>query len=439
LNTFGLFLLACLGSGSWLAADATAASSSSVVRFRLSHGTVRVGDIDVELFDQDKPITVSNFLYHVQTGAYDRTFLHRCWPGLIVQGGLYTVENPYSAALLESMSRIEEGPPIGNEFNTGRQIGNTFGTLAMALSSTNIGGNDYPLLDSATTSWFFNTADNSGQLDPSYVVFGRVKAGSTNLNYFNTLSEDHGLIVMQTDLWSGTGLSWLFSPCADPVLAGEGQIQLQALPVAYSFFDCPYYSALFNVQIITLEGQDVAPPKIKITSPVAGGSVSNNALTITAIVTDNVALQSVRAYLGSAGPVASLQNANSQIWTATLTNFTPGTNSFLLEATDTSDNRASTSRQFFQSVPVRLGLFLGGTSCTDGEVVTNMITNLVTRCGGTIMGATNGQLLEIGRGYTLTAKPAPGNIFAGWYEGGFLVSSSPTILCSSTRTGRIAM
>jgi len=33
---------------------------------------------------------------------------------------------------------------------------------------------------------------------------------------------------------------------------------------------------------------------------------------------------------------------------------------------------------------------------------------------GTISGATNSQLLDVGRQYTLTAKAAPGNLFAGW-------------------------
>jgi uncharacterized repeat protein (TIGR02543 family) len=33
---------------------------------------------------------------------------------------------------------------------------------------------------------------------------------------------------------------------------------------------------------------------------------------------------------------------------------------------------------------------------------------------GTISGATNSQLLDVGRQYTITAKPAPGNLFAGW-------------------------
>jgi hypothetical protein len=82
-------------------------------------------------------------------------------------------------------------------------------------------------------------------------------------------------------------------------------------------------------------------------------------------------------------------------------------------------------------VPVPIGLFLGGTSCVDTEVVTTnammeLETNIVTVCAGSIQGATNEQLFEIGRAFTITAKAPPGNIFAGWYEGGNLISTLPT-------------
>lgn len=42
------------------------------------------------------------------------------------------------------------------------------------------------------------------------------------------------------------------------------------------------------------------------------------------------------------------------------------------------------------------------------------------------MGGTNGQPFEIGRGQKITAVPAPGYLFAGWFEAASLVSISPT-------------
>jgi cyclophilin family peptidyl-prolyl cis-trans isomerase len=421
--------LACLLAGLFLAANADAANS--VVRFRISYGYTPFGDIDVELFDDAKPITVTNFLYQVQTDAYDRTFLHRVVPEFVLQGGLYSVENPYTTDFFKAMKRIPEGPPITNEFNVGPRISNTFGTLAMALSSTNIAGNDYPLLDTATTSWFFNLVDNTDQLDPNYVVFGRVKSGASKLNFFNTLAEDAGVIVMQTDLFRGTGLSWLFSQCNDPVLAGEGQIQLEALPVAYFFFDCPFYSDLFNVQISMVSGRDVAPPKITIAPIGVKQTISNDTHLVSGTVTDNMGVDQVRVYLGAGNAVLADLNTNTHTWSATLTNIPPGTNIVYVEATDFAGNRVTKPGTFFRSVTAPIGLSIAGTGCRDMEVVTTnamseLVTNFVTVCGGTITGATNGQPLEIGRAQKITAVPAPGNLFAGWYENGLLVWSAPT-------------
>src|ERR1043166_6556040 len=45
------------------------------------------GDMDVELLEKDKPITVSNFLAYVQSGRYQNTFFHRCVPTFVIQGG----------------------------------------------------------------------------------------------------------------------------------------------------------------------------------------------------------------------------------------------------------------------------------------------------------------------------------------------------------------
>ena len=418
MSKLKFLLLACVAAGSFLAVNAEAAANS-VVRFRISYGATPFGDVDVELFDTDKPITVSNFLYQVQTEAFDRTFLHRVVPEFIVQGGLYSVENPYTSALLQSITRIPEGPPIINEFTNGARISNTFGTLAMALSSTNIGGIDYPLLDSATTSWFFNTVDNTDQLDPSYTVFGKVKAGSSKLKFFNTLSEDAGIINMFS-------LNYLFSACDLLTIDGEADNAFGNLPVAYFFFDCPYYSDLFNVQISMISGRDVAPPKITIAPIGVNQTVSNATHTVSGTVTDNVGVEQVRVYLGAGNAIIAALDTNAHTWSATVTNIPPGTNLFFVEATDTSGNRFTKPATFFRSATAKIGLFLGGTSCVESEVVTNMMTNIVTFCGGKILGATNEQLLEIGRGFKITAMPAPGNLFAGWFEGGNPVSFSLT-------------
>ena len=131
---------------------ASAVHAQTTVRFR----TV-LGDFDVELFDEETPITVANFVGIVNQGDYDNTFFHRSIPGFVVQGG------GFQATTLDEVPTVD---PIMNEPG----VSNTRGTIAMAKGSDP---------DSATTQWFFNLADNSASLDDpqnsgGFTVFGRV-------------------------------------------------------------------------------------------------------------------------------------------------------------------------------------------------------------------------------------------------------------------------
>jgi peptidyl-prolyl cis-trans isomerase A (cyclophilin A) len=151
------------------------------------------GDIDVELYDEDKPVTVRNFLRYVQSGRFQNNFFHRCptnpFTGLtdfVVQGGGYTVTN---YPLNPGISPVESFGPIPNEFGVGRPFSNVYGTLAMAK----VGGNT----NSATSQWFFNLNNNSfldaPNSDGYFVVFGRVVRGTNALNQYRGRSIDNGI------------------------------------------------------------------------------------------------------------------------------------------------------------------------------------------------------------------------------------------------------
>jgi cyclophilin family peptidyl-prolyl cis-trans isomerase len=122
------------------------------------------GEFDVQLFDNDTPATVQNYLGYVDRGDYDGTFIHRNAlleddTPFVVQGGgfKYTAPNNYNA--------ITQKPSVLNEPG----ISNTRGTIAMAK----LGGDP----DSATNQWFFNMGDNSANLDNQnggFTVFGEV-------------------------------------------------------------------------------------------------------------------------------------------------------------------------------------------------------------------------------------------------------------------------
>lgn len=133
------------------------------------------GNIDIELFDvavagrSAAPITAANFLAYVNSGRFDSTFLHRSVPGFIVQGGGFGLTG--SGADF-SVGSVTPNAQIQNEFSSDRS--NLRGTLAMAkLDSTAQGGGP----NSATSQFFFNLANNAGNLDAQnggFTVFARV-------------------------------------------------------------------------------------------------------------------------------------------------------------------------------------------------------------------------------------------------------------------------
>jgi peptidyl-prolyl cis-trans isomerase A (cyclophilin A) len=132
------------------------------------------GDMEVELYDQDKPVTVQNFLNYVKSGRYENEFAHRLVPGFVLQGGGFTLAT-------NTISAVPTYPPIINEYGAGKQYSNTFGTIAMAK----LGGDT----NSATSQWYFNLANNTAldahDTNDFFVVFGHVIAGTNVLNMFN--------------------------------------------------------------------------------------------------------------------------------------------------------------------------------------------------------------------------------------------------------------
>ena len=378
-----------------------AASSNTLVRFQLRNGTTVFGNIDVELFDHDKPITVSNFLHYVRSSAFDHSILHRAIPDFIVQGGLYTVPNPYLPTAANYMNRIPEGTAIANEATMSPIIPNTFGTLAMALSA---GSGPGPDLNSATTSWYFNTGNNTDDLT-EYTVFGKVKSGSWYLSSFNKLSEDEGIINMYGQQYV------LHSTCDLLTIDSFTNVGLSELPVAYKFFDCPFNSDLFTVTISVLSSAtnnlDSTAPLLTIDFPSNNGTVSNSTITAAGTVSDNVAIKTLAAYTGFGTRLTPTIQGNT--WSLALSNLPSGNNSILLEADDHAGNRTTVRSTYFHEVLFQITIpEPSGTG------------------HGTTHGITNGQLLVIGRPYSITAKADPTNFFVGWLKNSFMIDLNPT-------------
>ena len=123
-----------------------------------------MGDVTIELFQDQAPISVENFLQYASDGYYEGTVFHRVIQQFMIQGGGMTAD----------LSPKQTRAPIKNEATNG--VSNARGTLAMARTN---------VVDSATAQFFINTVDNARSLDNTgtdarsygYTVFGRVTAG----------------------------------------------------------------------------------------------------------------------------------------------------------------------------------------------------------------------------------------------------------------------
>jgi peptidyl-prolyl cis-trans isomerase A (cyclophilin A) len=147
-----------------LATLALPARAGTLVNFNFTN----FGSVQVDLFDDLTPGTVTNFVQHYLTpGRYNDSMIHRVDTGLgVIQGGGFTSQ---AQAIATSAD-----PLIPLEYSRA----NTRGTIAMARfkdpndTATSIN------TSTASSQWFINTKDNSTNLNQAngggYAVFGWV-------------------------------------------------------------------------------------------------------------------------------------------------------------------------------------------------------------------------------------------------------------------------
>ena len=122
------------------------------------HYTARIntakGEIVVDLFAGQAPMTVENFVNLARSGFYDGTTFHRVIPGFMAQGGDPT-----------GTGRGGPGYQFGDEFHPELRHGGP-GVLSMANAGPNTNG-----------SQFFITYAATPHLDDRHSVFGQVTGG----------------------------------------------------------------------------------------------------------------------------------------------------------------------------------------------------------------------------------------------------------------------
>lgn len=124
------------------------------------------GDIHVDLFQDEAPVTVNNFVFLAQEGFYDDTTFHRVIPDFMVQGG-----DPTGTGRGGPGYRFDDEPgALGLKHDAP-------GTLSMANAGPNTNG-----------SQFFITHTATPWLDGKHGVFGRV-ADRESLDVLNAIRE----------------------------------------------------------------------------------------------------------------------------------------------------------------------------------------------------------------------------------------------------------
>ena len=113
------------------------------------------GDIAIQLYDKEMPITSGNFKKLVEKGFYNGVIFHRIIDGFMLQGG-----DPTGTGM------GGPGYEIKDEFTHTNLDRNDRGTISMANAGPNTGG-----------SQFFINLVNNNFLDGKHPVFGKVISG----------------------------------------------------------------------------------------------------------------------------------------------------------------------------------------------------------------------------------------------------------------------
>lgn len=111
------------------------------------------GEIEVQLFPQDAPLAVNNFVFLARQGFYDEVKFHRVAKGFVIQSGDPT-----------GTGAGGPGYKFADEKVTRDYVA---GMLAMANSGPNTNGSQF----------FITLADLSGSLPKDYTIFGQVTGG----------------------------------------------------------------------------------------------------------------------------------------------------------------------------------------------------------------------------------------------------------------------
>jgi cyclophilin family peptidyl-prolyl cis-trans isomerase len=349
----------------------------TVVRFSVNTFGTNFGTLDIELFDQEKPATVRNFLMYVYSGAYSNLALHSLIYNSmgnfkVLEAGHVRIENPTSSEVFSSYPSWKDFGFITNEYSVGPELSNEFGTIATVRFPGKPDSASYEWAINLTNNLSFNTNDGG------VTVFGRVvnstdaRSGTNLLNYFNSLTDSNGLgFVGILDYFE-----FLFPPIS---IERDGQMRI---------------TDLFTVQPTLIQGgmtRDTTAPTVQVTEPASDiMEAPTPVVTFSGTASDN---QEVARVLYDSIAVRSGVATGNSNWTVEV-RLGAGTNKVSVRSVDYFGNESIAVERTVFNPFVQMGF---------------------TQIGkGKVIGVTNGQFFKLGVTNRLEAKPAPGFRFVGW-------------------------
>ncbi len=127
-----------------------------------------MGNIEIELFEKEMPVTAGNFRKLVEKGFYNGVIFHRVIKDFMIQGG-----DPTGTGM------GGPGYSIKDEFSKNNR--NDRGAISMANAGPNTGG-----------SQFFINLVNNNYLDRKHPVFGKVVKGMDVVDKIGSSKTDAG-------------------------------------------------------------------------------------------------------------------------------------------------------------------------------------------------------------------------------------------------------
>ena len=161
---------------------------------KIVHFQTSKGDFEIELFGEDNPVTVSNFLQNINNNIYDNQKFYKViiFPQIrFIHGGV-NPENKLYIEQKQNLKKTSPSIPLEIKFkeeikprynyqiknpNETENLVNTFenGSIAMVKSGKNM---------SSSTEFFFVTS-NIPELDGRYSIFGKIIKGLDVLKKIN--------------------------------------------------------------------------------------------------------------------------------------------------------------------------------------------------------------------------------------------------------------